>query len=90
MRVAWEWSSGHSGTWKSCPDIRGMPEADLLSAASIVLSGNTYTAHKAKYLTYSFMMDDTKEIIQTNFVQVTEATSSVASVEDSTNCFKTM
>ncbi|KAK0156598.1 THAP domain-containing protein 4 [Merluccius polli] len=135
--------NGHSGEWESCPQLRGMPENNLLVASSILFTGSTYTEifdwaellnlqipkktfyslqstylisviesayrdhHKeimrnlqlqtvgggisicgdgrsdspgfsAKYTTYSFMSDETKEIIMVDLIQVTEATSSPA------------
>jgi len=41
--VKWMCLGGHSGTWKSSPDIRGMPEVNLLSAAAVLFRGGTYT-----------------------------------------------
>ncbi|XP_059907727.1 uncharacterized protein LOC132457484 [Gadus macrocephalus] len=144
-RVKWMCLGGHSGTWTSSPDIRGMPEVNLLSAAAVVFRGGTYTelsdwcqtmglqmigtttfyniqkgylhpaienvyrekrtellarvyleqedgkrphlagdgrcdspGFNAKYCHYTFMLDDTKEILHTELVQCTEATSSGA------------
>ncbi|XP_049918879.1 uncharacterized protein LOC126401561 [Epinephelus moara] len=146
IRIKWDCQNGHSGLWSSCPDVRGMPENNLLVAASTLFTGATYTTiadwaellniqlpkkstfysiqssylipvtdikyneqHKAimerllqtqyvvkegvhvsgdgrsdspgfsaKYNTYSFMEDTTKEIILFELVQVTETSSSTA------------
>lgn len=136
-KVKWICLGGHSGTWKSSPDLRGMPEVNLLSAAAILFIGGTYTelsdwcktmgvqmigqttfyaiqntylhpaienlyedrtkeilarvyleqedgkrphlsgdgrcdspGFNAKYCHYTFMLDDTKEILHTELVQV--------------------
>ncbi|XP_059912251.1 uncharacterized protein LOC132461213 [Gadus macrocephalus] len=144
-RVKWMCLGGHSGTWTSSPDVRGMPEVNLLSAAAVLFRGGTSTelsdwcqtmglqmigtttfyniqkaylhpaiengyrekrtellarvyleqedgksphlagdgrcdspGFNAKYCHYTFMLDDTKEILHTELVQCTEATSSGA------------
>ena len=41
--VKWTCLGGHSGTWKSSPDVRGMPEVNVLSAAAVLFRGGTYT-----------------------------------------------
>ncbi|KAK0155186.1 hypothetical protein N1851_002510 [Merluccius polli] len=143
--VKWTCLGGHSGTWKSSPDVRGMPEVNVLSAAAVLFRGGTYTelsdwcqtmgvqmigsstfyniqktylhpaiehvyteqrsallarvyleqmdgkrphlsgdgrcdspGFNAKYCHYTFMLDSTKEILHTELVQCTEATSSGA------------
>ena len=43
MKVRWDCLGGHSGTWSSSPEIRGMPEVNLLSAASVLFTGSTIT-----------------------------------------------
>uniref|UniRef100_A0A8C4FDB7 THAP domain-containing protein 1 n=1 Tax=Dicentrarchus labrax TaxID=13489 RepID=A0A8C4FDB7_DICLA len=35
-KVKWTCLGGHSGTWTSSPDVRGMPEVNLLSAAAVL------------------------------------------------------
>ncbi|CAM4607613.1 unnamed protein product [Leuciscus chuanchicus] len=144
-RVKWMCLGGHSGTWKSSADVRGMPEVNVLSAAAVLFRGGTYTelsdwcqtmcvqmissstfyniqkaflhpaiehvyteqrsallarvyleqmdgkrphlssdgrcdspGFNAKYCHYTFMLDSTKEILHTELVQCTEATSSGA------------
>nr|XP_055068376.1 peroxynitrite isomerase THAP4-like [Misgurnus anguillicaudatus] len=34
---------GHDGTWKSSPEVRGMPEVNLLAAEAVLFRGGTYT-----------------------------------------------
>lgn len=43
VRVEWDCLNGHSGIWTSCPDVRGMPENNLLLSASTLFTGATYT-----------------------------------------------
>ncbi|XP_031136838.2 uncharacterized protein LOC116037199 [Sander lucioperca] len=145
IRVQWNCINEHSGTWSSCPDIRGMPASNLIISAATFFTGTTHTTimdwaellhtsipkktqfyalqssylipviqeayqtqheqiikrliehsnsgqkvelcgdarcdspgFSAKYCTYSFQDDATKEIVHFEFVQVTEASSSVA------------
>ncbi|XP_078146135.1 uncharacterized protein LOC144542771 [Centroberyx gerrardi] len=42
MRIKWSCYNGHSGTWKSCPDLGKMPEIDMLVAGSTLFTGGTY------------------------------------------------
>jgi len=42
-KVNWICLGGHSGTWTSSPDVRGMPEVNLLSAAAVLFKGGTFT-----------------------------------------------
>ncbi|KAK0137974.1 hypothetical protein N1851_025782 [Merluccius polli] len=138
--VKWMCLGGHSGMWKSSPDVRRMAEVNLLSAAAVLFRGGTYTELsdwcqtmgvqmigkttfyniKKTYLqpaiehvymeqrkvllaevylkqedgkkqglnwdllcrlrlcAYTFILDETKEILHTELVQCTEATSSGA------------
>lgn len=39
LRVKWDCINGHSGTWTSFPDIRGMPESNFLPAAYLLFTG---------------------------------------------------
>ncbi|XP_057693123.1 uncharacterized protein LOC130916425 isoform X1 [Corythoichthys intestinalis] len=144
IHIEWSCLNNHYGDWESCPQVRGMPENDLLVASSILFVGSTFTeisdwaeliniqiprkttfyslqstylipviehayqehhedimrrmkllslgggisirgdgrsdcpGFSAKYTTYSFMSDKTKEIIMVDLVQVTEASSSPA------------
>ncbi len=43
IKASWDCLKGHSGTWKSSPDVRGMPEVDLLAASSVLFTGSTIT-----------------------------------------------
>ena len=43
MKIKWDCLGGHSGTWSSSPDLRGMAEVNLLSAASVMFTGSTIT-----------------------------------------------
>ena len=51
MRVSWDCREGHSGIWISFPEIRGMPEANPLGAASVPFTGSTITEVRMKLLT---------------------------------------
>ncbi|XP_076156980.1 uncharacterized protein LOC143140023 isoform X2 [Alosa pseudoharengus] len=43
LSIKWECNNGHTGEWQSCPDTRGMPENNLLTAAVTLFTGATYT-----------------------------------------------
>lgn len=43
IRIEWNCLAGHSGVWQSCPDVRGMPENNILSSAAILFTGTTET-----------------------------------------------
>ncbi|XP_038130549.1 uncharacterized protein LOC119776302 [Cyprinodon tularosa] len=43
IKRLWECLNQHSDEWSSCPDVRGMPENNLLVAASTLFTGATYT-----------------------------------------------
>ena len=43
IKIEWTCIDGHSGAWQSCPDVRGMPENNLLSSAAILFTGTTQT-----------------------------------------------
>lgn len=43
IRVQWECSSGHKGTWSSCDEARGMPTNNLLVSACTLFTGATYS-----------------------------------------------
>lgn len=43
IKIKWQCDSGHVGKWESCPEVRGMPENNLLTQAAIVFTGATYT-----------------------------------------------
>lgn len=43
IRVKWQCDRGHVGKWESCPEVRGMPENNLLAQAAILFTGATYT-----------------------------------------------
>lgn len=43
LTIKWECNNGHTGEWQSCPDTRGMPENNLLTAAATLFTGATYT-----------------------------------------------
>lgn len=43
IRISWDCLNGHSGQWSSYPDVRGMPENNLLMAGSTIFTGATYT-----------------------------------------------
>ena len=132
IHIKWSCMNGHSGEWESCPQLRGMPENNLLVASSILFTGSTCTeifdwakkipkkttfyslqstylipvieyaycdhheeimrnlqlqtvgggisicgdgrsdspGFSAKYTTYSFMSDETNEIIMVDLIQV--------------------
>ncbi|KAK0132604.1 THAP domain-containing protein 4 [Merluccius polli] len=136
IHIKWSCMNGHSGEWESCPQLRGMPENNLLVASAILFTGSTYTeifdwaellnlqipkkttfyslqstylipvieyayrdhhedimrnlqlqtvgggisicgdgrsdspGFSAKYTTYSFMSDETKEIIMVDLIQL--------------------
>ncbi|XP_059899463.1 uncharacterized protein LOC132451154 isoform X2 [Gadus macrocephalus] len=42
-KVTWTCLAGHSGTWRSSPEVRGMAEVNLLAAAAVEFRGGTYT-----------------------------------------------
>ena len=42
-KVTWTCLAGHSGTWRSSPEVRGMAEVNLLAAAAVQFRGGTYT-----------------------------------------------
>ncbi|XP_073726206.1 uncharacterized protein [Misgurnus anguillicaudatus] len=43
ININWQCSNGHIGQWESCPNIRGMGENNLLTAAATLFTGSTYT-----------------------------------------------
>uniref|UniRef100_A0A8C6T677 THAP domain-containing protein 1 n=1 Tax=Neogobius melanostomus TaxID=47308 RepID=A0A8C6T677_9GOBI len=40
--INWQCNNGHMGQWESCPNVRGMAE-NLLATAATVFTGSTYT-----------------------------------------------
>ncbi|XP_077050139.1 uncharacterized protein LOC143697096 [Siphateles boraxobius] len=42
LRVIWECTNGHEGSWNSCGETRGMADNNLLVAASTLFTGATY------------------------------------------------
>ncbi|RXN22569.1 THAP domain-containing 2 [Labeo rohita] len=43
IKVEWTCLNQHKGVWRSCPEIRGMPENNLVSSAAIIFPGTTQT-----------------------------------------------
>lgn len=43
IKVEWTCLNQHKGVWRSCPEIRGMPEHNLVSSAAIIFTGTTQT-----------------------------------------------
>lgn len=43
LTIKWECNNGHTGEWQSCPNTRGMPENNVLTAAATLFTGATYT-----------------------------------------------
>ena len=48
IKIKWTCNGGHRGEchrgeWQSCPDVRGMPENNLVSSAAILFTGTTQT-----------------------------------------------
>nr|XP_055053060.1 uncharacterized protein LOC129438330 [Misgurnus anguillicaudatus] len=67
-KVKWTCLGGHSGTWTSSPDVRGMPQVNLLSAAAVLFKGGTYTELSDWCTTMSIQM-----ISQTTFYTIQNA-----------------
>lgn len=43
IEIEWTCQNNHSGEWQSCPDVRGIPENNLVSSAAILFTGTTQT-----------------------------------------------
>ncbi|XP_063049438.1 uncharacterized protein LOC134445044 isoform X2 [Engraulis encrasicolus] len=43
IKIEWTCLKNHSGSWMSCPEVRGIPENNLLISAATLFSGTTYT-----------------------------------------------
>ncbi len=43
IKISWKCNNGHSGDWESCPNVRGMAENNLLTAAATLFTGKTYS-----------------------------------------------
>ncbi|KAK0132294.1 hypothetical protein N1851_011846 [Merluccius polli] len=43
IEIKWTCLNHHSGVWRSCPEVRGMPENNLVSSAAIIFTGATET-----------------------------------------------
>lgn len=43
IKITWNCKNGHSGKWESCPNVCGMAENNLLTAAATLFTGKTYT-----------------------------------------------
>uniref|UniRef100_A0A8C5GYH7 Uncharacterized protein n=1 Tax=Gouania willdenowi TaxID=441366 RepID=A0A8C5GYH7_GOUWI len=46
IKVEWTCLNQHKGMWRSCPEVRGMPENNLVSSAAIIFTGTTETEVK--------------------------------------------
>lgn len=70
VRIKWDCVNGHSGLWTSCPDVRGMPENNLLFSASTLFTGATYTtiADWAKLLNLQMPKKTTFYSIQSSYL----------------------
>lgn len=43
IKIKWQCNNGHKGQWDSCPEVRGMPENNIVTQAAVVFTGATYT-----------------------------------------------
>lgn len=43
IRIQWSSEKGDHGEWESCPDVKGVPENNLISSAGILFTGTTDT-----------------------------------------------
>lgn len=70
ITIKWECNEGHSGKWQSCPDTRGMPENNLLTAGATLCTGATYTniADWAKLLNLQLPQHTTYDSIQSSYL----------------------
>jgi len=70
ITINWECNEGHSGQWQSCPDTRGMPENNLLTAGATLCTGATYTdiADWAKLLNLQLPKHTTYDSIQSSYL----------------------
>lgn len=41
IKIEWTCHNHHTGVWQSCPEVRGMPENNLVSSAAIIFTGTT-------------------------------------------------
>ena len=41
--MKWQCQNGHSREWSSCPEVRGMPENNLLISASTLFTGASFS-----------------------------------------------
>ncbi|XP_038134321.1 uncharacterized protein LOC119778938 [Cyprinodon tularosa] len=41
IKIEWTCINHHMGVWESCPDVRGIPENNLVSSAAIIFTGTT-------------------------------------------------
>ncbi|XP_073718200.1 uncharacterized protein [Misgurnus anguillicaudatus] len=41
IKIEWTCLNHHTGVWQSCPDVRGIPENNLVSSAAIIFTGTT-------------------------------------------------
>uniref|UniRef100_A0A3B1K8T9 Uncharacterized protein n=1 Tax=Astyanax mexicanus TaxID=7994 RepID=A0A3B1K8T9_ASTMX len=41
IQIEWTCINHHTGVWQSCPDVRGIPENNLVSSAAIIFTGTT-------------------------------------------------
>ena len=41
IKIEWTCINHHTGVWQSCPDVRGIPENNLVSSAAIIFTGTT-------------------------------------------------
>lgn len=41
IKIEWRCLNNHTGEWHSCPDVRGIPENNLVSSAAIIFTGTT-------------------------------------------------
>ncbi|KAK7909693.1 hypothetical protein WMY93_014377 [Mugilogobius chulae] len=42
IKIEWTCLNHHTGVWHSCPDVRGIPENNLVSSAAIIFTGTTH------------------------------------------------
>lgn len=46
IKITWECVKQHTGSWQSCPDVRQIPQTNIVSMASVLFTGSTFTEIK--------------------------------------------